>query len=493
MTTSLTLEIGQLLHQPIDPTLLKFRPQNPRPRAPENKEGSWYCLALGYYEIWDLVNVLNRYVYAQWRIVDQQTLFSEYDNRVIVWLVLEICGVQMAGVGEEFLNAETQTDENAVTSAWAQALKRACALFGLGLGAYFFPLLKSRYVEYDRKTKKISVSQDTLLKLARELYARTPDPLLRGLVGAEGQDLSSLEALMKTPFPPDQIEFLPQPGSRRQEQDGSWVCEANPYVEVWTLVRRLNAIAYGYWSVPRVVIGIARNTAIVTVWVKVGEECQPGVWQEPLTVMDQQTRGNVKPIADVVTTAYSYAFKRACHLLGLSLYLRFLPPPTVRMEGNRIAPFARDIAITLYRKAGLPLTTHAKPTAVSTLTSTAESAPSDEEYTQAAPSSAQELRTQVWNYLQHDQQRVQALCVHYQVETFDMLSNTQIADLHKRLLEWSRPGTAMAQQMKALRQFCEHLKEPVPEQAQLSYNGARARILMFSARCQQKQATQAHS
>jgi hypothetical protein len=471
MTSTLTLEIGRLLHQPFDPTFVRFRPQNPKPRNEARPDGPWYCLALAYYEVWDLVNIFDTYVYAQWSIEEQQMLFSEQDDRIVVSLVLVICGVRMAGIGEEFLDAETKTDENAVTSAWAQAFKRACALFGLGLGMYFLPHLSIRYVAYDRSAKKISASPDVLLALAQELYKRTPDVLLRGSVGVEGQDLASLKAAIIRPFKPQEIDFLPLPGSRRQEQDGSWICEANPYIEIWGLVRRLNAIAYGIWSVPRVEVMLARNMVITTVWLSIGEDTQPGVWQEPLTVADKSGQKS-RRLNDAVTTAYSYAFKRACHLHSLALYLRFLHPPIVPMANNRIAKHSLDIAVALYRANGLPLTGRYDTASEETASH------------QPGHEISRSTETRARAILQHDPWRVPDICAHYEVTHLDDLSEGQFSHLDRQLQAMSRPGTATEEQVNKLRPLCAHFGEALPEQPTLSYNEALALLHRLETRLQ---------
>ena len=480
---NLSLDVGRILHRPLDPTRVQFLPKNPKPRVEGKRDGPWYCLALAYYEVWDLVTFLNTHLYTQWHIRDQDVLFSEQDNRIIVWLVLDICGVTMAGVGEAFLDAETNADENAITSAWAQAFKRACALFGLGLGVYFLPNISSRYVAYDAREKKISVPDDVLLKLARELYARTPDHLLCGTVGREGQDVASLRSSILHPFAPQEIEFLPKPGSRRQEQDGSWVCEANRYVAVWSLVRRLNAIAFGVWSVPRVSVSIARNTAIVTVWVQIGDTLQTGVWQEPLTVSDSQ-RHTFRAVDDVVTTAYSYAFKRACHLHGLGLYLRFLPTPTVPLVKNRIGQESLSLAIALYKANRLPLAVVPQGAALPEGgTSSVQEQPSSEDDDVAG--AKEDRRGPLWSYLQNDPARVRGICKHYQVDSFDALTDAQLSELDIHIQEAGKVGTVTQDQMDSLRQLCQHFHEPIPDSTTFSYNSARALLLELTTRYKQ--------
>lgn len=403
---TLILEVGQHLQAPFAPELVRFLPRDPRPKDKGNADGEWKCVAMAYVEVWEYIKILDRCAYGQWHIEGEHVLYFEGDQRVIVILVLDICGVLMAGVGEEFLDVDGGRNENAATSAWAQAFKRACSVFGLGLGLYFLPDLPSRWVPYDRKEQRMSATAGELLALAQHLYRKTPTAFLEGTARILGQDLPSLEGPLRAPFPLDLIEFLPRPGSIQQQEDHSWTCQANPYIEVWGLVRRLNSIAYGIWSVPHVRVRFARNTVIVSVTMKIGNTPMTGIWQEPLMVLEKRAGKQAKPVADAVTRAFSYAFKRACHLFGLGLYLRFLPPPTVAYspdEWKKIKAPAREIARALYKAARFEA------------------------------ESKQELRVWVLLQLLAESSFSKKVCTHYGIADPEELSDEQVASIAQRI------------------------------------------------------------
>lgn len=490
--TALSLDIGQLLHVPIDPDFIQFRPKSPHPKKKDERDGPWQCLAVAYYEVWNLVQILDTHVFGHWNVSAQNILYSEADARIIVSLVLNICGVSMAGVGEAFLDAETQNDERAVTEAWATAFKRACALFGLGLGIYFLPPLPGRFVPYSVSDKKITASADYLRNLAYDLYKHTPDPLLKGIVGCEGQGLASLETHLKAPFPPNQVDFLQRPGSRFQDDQKNWMCEANPYVEVWSLVRRLNAIAYGAWSVPKAEIALARNTVIVTVWLQIGETVQPASWQEPLTIRDRQS-SRIKVADDVVTTTFSYAFKRAAQIQGLSLYLRFLPPlmapfDTVR---NKISVPPYKLAQQLYAIAGLLPDAKSAPSPVRP----AQRQGAEPQASQLSTKEREEALQKILRTIAPDPRWVLDLCHEYKVDVLEALSDAQLGALRKRLVDAAQPGTATERQMISLRQLGQHFQEALPDKEATSYIAARLRISELSARYRESQQAEqsAHS
>lgn len=73
-----------------------------------------------------------------------------YKGKVLVVATLIIEGVgQNSGTGES-----DAVDENAITSAEAQAFKRAATRFGLG--RYLYDLPKNQWVPYDSTTKRIT-------------------------------------------------------------------------------------------------------------------------------------------------------------------------------------------------------------------------------------------------------------------------------------------------------------------------------------------------
>jgi hypothetical protein len=81
------------------------------------------------------------------------------DDRLLVNCTLTVLGVTREDVGEALLMAEqrgkTVPDENAYTSAVAQAFKRACAQFGLGRYLYDAP---KTWAEYDGDRRQFTMN-----------------------------------------------------------------------------------------------------------------------------------------------------------------------------------------------------------------------------------------------------------------------------------------------------------------------------------------------
>ena len=87
------------------------------------------------------------------------------DDRIMVLCNLTIDGVTRANGGECDLR-----DDNAFTSAQAQAFKRACAKFGLGRYLYFMP---KTWADYDKDSR--SFSERGLRKLRHQLKTAIRD------------------------------------------------------------------------------------------------------------------------------------------------------------------------------------------------------------------------------------------------------------------------------------------------------------------------------
>jgi hypothetical protein len=89
-------------------------------------------------------------------------------DRILVNCKLTVLSVTREDVGEALLSTEQRgksvPDENAYTSAVAQAFKRACAQFGLGRYLYDAP---KTWAEYDEQRRGFTV--DGLAKLRKEL------------------------------------------------------------------------------------------------------------------------------------------------------------------------------------------------------------------------------------------------------------------------------------------------------------------------------------
>jgi len=73
-------------------------------------------------------------------------------DRIVVLCRLTILGITRTGDGECLLSAGEEAEENVVTTASAQAFKRACVKFGLGAYLYALP---QQWCEYDHAKRKI--------------------------------------------------------------------------------------------------------------------------------------------------------------------------------------------------------------------------------------------------------------------------------------------------------------------------------------------------
>ena len=113
------------------------------------------ALALAYVDSRVYIERLNRVVSGGWQ--DEYTIHNIGD-RVVVVCSLTIQGVTRTGDGECPMD-----DPNAVTTASAQAFKRACVKFGLGAYLYHLPQV---WCEYDEAKKRI-VKPPTLPAWAR--------------------------------------------------------------------------------------------------------------------------------------------------------------------------------------------------------------------------------------------------------------------------------------------------------------------------------------
>lgn len=81
---------------------------------------------------------------------------------------LTICGVTKSGIGDY----PAEGDENAATSAQAQAFKRACAAFGLGRYLYNLPGI---WCDYDQDKRQIVNPARVVWEMYRRAQLLTPD------------------------------------------------------------------------------------------------------------------------------------------------------------------------------------------------------------------------------------------------------------------------------------------------------------------------------
>lgn len=109
------------------------------------------ALALAYVESRAYIQRLNTLCEGEWS--DDYQIYTLPD-RVVVICRLTLYGVTRTGDGECLLSAgdSDYVEANAVTTASAQAFKRACVKFGLGSYLYSLP---QKWCEYDAKTRRI--------------------------------------------------------------------------------------------------------------------------------------------------------------------------------------------------------------------------------------------------------------------------------------------------------------------------------------------------
>jgi uncharacterized protein (DUF3820 family) len=125
------------LSKTFDPQLVQWKPgavSRDKTRA----------MAMAYVDSRPYMERLDAVAPGQWE--DRYEVFAAAD-RVVVVCHLTVCGVTKAGDGECLLsNGRGEPEPNAVTSASAQAFKRACTKHGLGRYLYDLP---RRWVDYD--------------------------------------------------------------------------------------------------------------------------------------------------------------------------------------------------------------------------------------------------------------------------------------------------------------------------------------------------------
>ncbi len=97
-------------------------------------------------------------------------------DRVVVTCALTVAGVTRQAIGESLMAAQrhdgsTAIEENAATSAEAQAFKRACAMFGLGRYLYSVPQV---WAEYDAARRTFTPPALAALREMLRTGAYTP-------------------------------------------------------------------------------------------------------------------------------------------------------------------------------------------------------------------------------------------------------------------------------------------------------------------------------
>jgi len=312
------LSIGDALHEPFASSELVFFPKDAHAEVKADPKGPWTAKVLPYANVWRYLQRLNTLAFGGWQLGEPQII--TLSDRLIVLISVTVAGVTIWGVGEEMLaGTATRVDENAFRGAWAQATKRACAYFGLGLFLYF--LGKPRSMAYDPKERRIAASDEDLSAMAEEMLSRArgmnqlvvpPACLVADLAGLHDRYLVE-------PFPVGQVHFL---GFDARETESGSVATAAPFVRVWDLVRRLNATAYECWQVLAPRVTVADNKALVTLTLDLFGTSFVGTGE---AFFIKTFKGEDVVNDHAVEDAWAEAMKGACNTADLGLYLRFLP------------------------------------------------------------------------------------------------------------------------------------------------------------------------
>jgi hypothetical protein len=130
--------------------------------------------------------------------------------------------------------------------------------------------------------------------------------------------LASLKEALGQPFAVEHIQFLPK--AIQQNQKRQWICLALPYANKRVYEDRLNAVAFSLWSTPYTPPYTEGNKLIVPATVIVCDVTHTDYGEAYLTVPSR--RGEQHEQENSATEAYSQAFRRACSkfLLGRYLY-----------------------------------------------------------------------------------------------------------------------------------------------------------------------------
>jgi len=145
------------LAAPFDPEVVEWKPQ-------QLAQDKTRCMAVAYVDMRHYMARLDEVFPGLWGSFSSLHLLPPSDGwegLVVVRMELSVAGVTRTGEGECKLKGE----ENSVTSATAQAFKRACVAFGLG--AYLYTLPRA-WVDYDSQRKRIT--PEGLHKLRQSMY-----------------------------------------------------------------------------------------------------------------------------------------------------------------------------------------------------------------------------------------------------------------------------------------------------------------------------------
>jgi len=147
------------LQEPFDPKIVQWKP------GAVSKDKT-RAMAMAYVDSRAYMERLDE-VAPGW---EDEYEFFDLRDRVVVLCHLTVAGVTRTGDGEALLvDGKGEPDPNAVTSASAQAFKRACAKHGLGRYLYDLPRV---WVDYDAERRYFT--RDALAELLALLTDGTP-------------------------------------------------------------------------------------------------------------------------------------------------------------------------------------------------------------------------------------------------------------------------------------------------------------------------------
>ncbi len=162
----LYLDIQEKLRVPFDVTEVEFRP------AEQNGDVLAYVNDKAY------IDRLHQDAPGQWLMSDLQT--TGEGKQTVVSLCITIAGVTMYGI----------SDPKQPTSAFAQALKRACTYHGLGADLYRFPKIWGNMVKYNESGRAIQTNHLSIAVWAYDtLGLEVPDEVRESLREVESWKL----------------------------------------------------------------------------------------------------------------------------------------------------------------------------------------------------------------------------------------------------------------------------------------------------------------
>lgn len=188
-------QILDALQEPFPSHEVEFKP------GATNREKT-KALALAYVDSRPYIQRLNL-VCPDWQDEYQVTMLPD---RVVVLCRLTIAGVTRTGDGECLLSSGEEgerAEPNAVTTASAQAFKRACVKFGLGAYLYALPQV---WCDYDAQKRKI-VNPPQLPEWALPPAERLEKATSRAI------EREVEERGVQPPEPEPAAEELPEPGA----------------------------------------------------------------------------------------------------------------------------------------------------------------------------------------------------------------------------------------------------------------------------------------